>query len=63
MTLAEAPRRAPIYCSFCGGESGERDVMFAAALPNVHICDQCVDLAAASVAEWRVKNRDSGRRR
>ncbi|MEV6205725.1 ClpX C4-type zinc finger protein [Kitasatospora sp. NPDC051914] len=41
----------PLQCSFCGKSDAEVDKLVSG--PGVHICNQCVDLAASIVAEYR----------
>lgn len=40
-----------LYCSFCG--KSEKDVLALIAGPTVFICDECVELCVAVVAEKR----------
>jgi ATP-dependent protease Clp ATPase subunit len=41
------------YCSFCGKNDLETDVMVRA--PLVVICDECVAICAETIAETRAK--------
>ncbi len=53
MTAAEGPaaHEKLLYCSFCGKNQHEVEVMIAGL--GVHICNECVDICNEMVAEFR----------
>ncbi|MBU0564925.1 MAG: hypothetical protein KJ890_15655 [Gammaproteobacteria bacterium] len=50
------PHEKRLYCSFCGHNQHEVEVMIAG--PNVFICDACIDLCNEMVAEFREKEEE-----
>jgi hypothetical protein len=48
-TTPSVERTRTFYCSFCG--KSHREVSKLIAGPGVYICNECIDLCAAIVAE------------
>jgi hypothetical protein len=48
-----ANQTAQIWCSFCGKANTEVDKLVAG--PGVQICNECIDLAQATIEEFRDK--------
>lgn len=54
MTLAEARKRPPLYCSFCG--KCDDEVGYLVAGPQVFICNECVELCREIGQKLLVEN-------
>lgn len=54
MKLVKATPKVPRYCSFCGREECEVEVLLAGPASNF-ICDGCVSDCVAIIAEKRIE--------